>query len=699
MKIIYYFAQQEALCSFITQKELNLAFNRLTQMKTLLTILIAFSFFHINAQVTAQAGPDQSICLMDTLKVFGTGLNKGDTGSYQWKDIGNNMVYFNTSYLAIKLTNTSSRSFELKVTKVSNGNTYYAYDTLKVIVNALPSFAFKGIPPRCYLDGPLNLTANQIVTAYQGNKSSSTGNIRYFQRFKNPSWISGGPVGVNDYIYDYPKYISNGQVPKTGFRDSVCYEFTDSQGCYNSECKPFRMNPNPVVDINDGVFCQQAGVITLDKLVSKPFSKVGGVQSFRILKVPTGSGVDPNAILSTAPTSPPTTVMYPGNPGENEKTGDYVVEYCFKDAITGCQTCDTSTVNVIRLPEIKFSSITQECVNNPLLALDSFATDKYSGKRFTHGTWSTVEYGGSRDMSNSSVRDKILNSVKFQKYFDPSLGAGQYLLRLKDSSSGCPISDSVYIKVNGLPLIKINVLDSVCANDSAFMLENMQPSGNVGSWSGKGVNGRKFDPSSFTSGLLLNTSKVIYTYTHPLTLCTSSDSQYVLVQNAPKFKAIATAQSGQRYRVNFSLSNISYMDTSKATFDWDFGSSGNSSYAHPSNIFYADSGRHTAYVRVSFGLCDTYDSIIFDLNYKTVSIEDITYLIAIYPNPAHDQLTVQMPLDAAISLYVLNGKMISAQIGKADIPSVFYISELHKGIYLVSIQTDKQVIWKKVMIE
>src|SRR5690606_26706122 len=158
-----------------------------------------------------------------------------------------------------------------------------------------------------------------------------------------PSWVTGGPIGVNTFVYDFPKFITNAQIPANGIRDTICYDYRDYKGCYNSECQTIRLYGNPVVELMPGTFCQRAGLITLDKLVLKPFSKVGGIQSFRCLSVPAGSGVDPLMILQPDYTTiPQTFTLDPGQEGENQRTGDYEIEYCFRNALTGCESCDTT---------------------------------------------------------------------------------------------------------------------------------------------------------------------------------------------------------------------------------------------------------------------------------------------------------------------------------------------------------------------
>ncbi|HEY1046694.1 MAG TPA: hypothetical protein VGF79_09665, partial [Bacteroidia bacterium] len=434
----------------------------------------------VNDTVIAIAKPDKEICIQDTLKVKGRRSPTGYSRNIVWKDLNTGATMATDSSFNVKITSMAARQYEMYLKVNQQGTTCEDRDTFNLSVNALPTFVFKGLPPRCYADGAVNLTLNTIATAYSGDKSVKQEDVRYYQQFRKPSWITGGPVGVNTYVYDFPKFITNDQVPKAGLRDTICYEYRDYKGCYNKECKPVRLNPNPVVELKEGTFCQKAGLITLDKLVLKPFSKVGGIQSFRCIEVPNGSGVDATSIVWEDYSTVPTTFkMDPGQEGENEKTGEYQVEYCFKDALTGCQTCDTTTVTVVRLPEIQFSAIPKQCINNPLLSLDSFARDRNTGKRFLDGRWTTVEVSGSRNMNNPTIANKILNSIKPINLFDPTFGPGQFLVKLTDTSSGCPVSDSTEILVNGLPLIQINVPDTVCSSSAAFELNNILPSGSV----------------------------------------------------------------------------------------------------------------------------------------------------------------------------------------------------------------------------
>lgn len=544
----------------------------------------------VNDTVIAIAKPNREICINDTLKVVSKRKPLGYSRQIVWRDLLSGVTMANDSSFQTRISTMTIRDYEMHLRVNQSGVVCEDRDTFVLFVNALPTFDFKPLPPRCYADGAVNLTLNQIATAKSGDKSVTEKDVRYYQPFKKPSWITGGPVGVNTYVYDYPKFISNAQVPKAGLRDTICYEYKDYKGCYNKECKPVRLNPNPDVLLKEGTFCQRAGLITLDKLVVRPFSKVGGIQTFRCLETPQGSNVEPDAIVSiNYGVTPNTTEMDPGREGENERTGTYVVEYCFKDAITGCQTCDTTNVYVIRLPEIRFTGMPKQCINDPLLTLDSFVQDRNTGKRFPEGYWETVEYAGSRDLSNSNIAPKIQNSMIDQKYFDPRHGAGQYLVKLTDTSSGCPVTDSTEIQVNGLPIIQINVPDTVCSSSARFTLNNILPSGPVGTWSGTGVVGREFDPSvSPRSKQYEGPLMVKFAYTNPLTGCSASDSQSLRIQSQPEIAITTTKPYQQCEGIPFEL-NASRLWAGKSEWTtngdgrFDTTSTLNTTYTHGLN--------------------------------------------------------------------------------------------------------------------
>lgn len=675
-------------------------------MKNILTVcLIIFVFISkTQAQATANAGLDIEICLLDTLNAVGSGLNTGDTGTYQWKDLSNGVVYSNASLLRLRITSLTNRTFELRVQRVKNKLTYTAYDTMNVVVNALPTFMYAGLPPRCYDDGALNLTNIPLVKAFSGDKTVSTTDVHYYQK-KTPSWISGGPVGSNPYIYNYKNFIQNSSLFKAGFRDTICYDYRDYKLCYNRECKSIRINPNPEVLVVDGLYCIKQNKVSLNNLVFKPFNKVGGIESFRCLSVPSGSNANASNVISSVSTVPVTFTLDISTPFTSSSDGIYLVEYTFKDASSGCQRSDTATIKVVLETKFKFNNSIRLCLNQGLVALDSFVKDS-NNQAVLNGTWETIEFGGSRNRSIPSIAEKLDSSIIGGKYFKPAIGSGMYLLRYSNKGI-CEYTDSIYIIVNGLPLLQIDAEDTVCYNSGLTPLMNMIPAGMVGTWSGQGlVNGRFFDPqTSPQTNAFHGPYSMVYTYINPITLCISSDSLNILVQTMPEYNAHAIPIAGTKYDVDFGIDFIQYVDTNTFNCMWKFGRSDSSYFEstflkNPGRKNFKDSGDYTVVLFSGIGACDRIDTFRFNLNDRITSIMSLTFdKVKLYPNPVKEYLQIEVPELAIVSIFDLNGRgLIEQKIYPSDKNSID-MQGIQNGMYLIRIEMGTETVWRRLVIE
>lgn len=650
---------------------------------TLIILLIAVN--HSNAQVTANAGSDQEVCLFDTVKATGSGLPGGDTGSYQWRRISTNQVVSNTADLKLRIFSGSTDQFELKVTRVKNNVTYVDLDTFDLKINLLPTIAYKGIPSLCFKDCPYPLTGNYIAigsAGYDPNVKDST--LRYYQKKSTP-WISGGSNANDPYFLSFCNYISNAQIPSTGARDTVCFDYKDPKGCYVSQCRPIRYYPNPIVELQDLDVCIKNAPFALNSMVVKPFSKTGGIETYRCLSVPATSSLDKNTII-TSSGIPAIYVLNTGTVKDTQDVGSYVIEYCFKNAQSGCQTCDTANVNVKRYGQAYISNLPKACINGGLIDLDSFVTEKFSGLKLIGSIWSCVEYAGSRDRSIPNVKLKLDSSVK-NNQFNPKTGTGQYMLKCTTDPNACASNDSIYIIVNGLPVVQISVPDTVCADAAAFNLNNVQPGGQVGTWSGPGVSGRKFVPSSISITSRVNGPyQLHYTYTNPLTTCTSSDSEKVVVMGVPKFqpKAVVRKLFGQ-YLVSFSLDSTVYVDSSQQKGLWNFGNGKSSGYFTYNNLPVKDTGIYVAYFTLNNGPCQYTDSVIYELNYKTTGISAIESQLSIYPNPIHNTLQIAYPADAQIVITNILGIVVYQGEVSAGQPLILDTTHLSAGQYIIQV--------------
>lgn len=648
----------------------------------------------------ANAGADREICLYDTLKVTGSGLNPGDTGTYRWRDINTNSVLSLNENLVVKILSISTREYELRLLLNKNGQNIVTYDTFTLKVNNLPSFQWAGLPPRCYNDGPIFLTANCVAKAFSGDKTRNSCNVRYYQS-KSPSWISGAPSGP--YVYDFTKYIQNAQIPKSGARDSICYDFTDYKGCYNKECMAVRLNPNPEVQLNNAQFAQCNGEPLLNNLAVKPFIKAGGIQIYRCLSVPAGSGINPDsAIRYNSSVAPAQWTLKSGTVADTQKAGTYVIEYCFKDAITGCMTCDTATVDIIKIAGLYLAPLPKSCINDTLLMLDTMARSKDSGLPYTKGKWSCVEFNGSRDRSMPSVAAALNNSIVNGNRFNPGISAGVYMLKFTDTTSLCPQSDSALLVNNGLPLISIDVPDTVAFGDTVD-LNNIAPAGPVGNWYGPGVSGRRFHTSiSPQTKMFEGPYKVVFEYVHPLTGCRSSDSDYLMVQSLPEVAIMPQlSKPDTAYKADFTGSLMKHTNSSLQSCRWEFGNGSVSTLFNPGIITYADSGTYRVRLAVWDSRVYAADSIDFTFDYRISSTEFVQLLsgISIYPNPASDLLMLMLPGDAACSVYNQSGQAVMSGIPLQKGLNSLALGHLPAGIYTLRISLPGLSVSRRLLLE
>ncbi len=114
--------------------------------------------------------------------------------------------------------------------------------------------------------------------------------------------------------------------------------------------------------------------------------------------------------------------------------------------------------------------------------------------------------------------------------FNPALaGAGSHTITYSytDANSCTNSSSSGIIVVSALPVLTFPPLQSVCGNDTSFIFNTATPIG--GTYSGVGVLGNTFSPS--TAGVGLHT--ITYTYTNTVTHCVNSITQPITVYPVP----------------------------------------------------------------------------------------------------------------------------------------------------------------------
>ena len=134
------------------------------------------------------------------------------------------------------------------------------------------------------------------------------------------------------------------------------------------------------------------------------------------------------------------------------------------------------------------------------------------------------------NISSISVNNPTVNPTSTTKYF---------LNVQRTDSLGviCNAVDSVTITVNPLPNVILNNFSSLCIDAGSVVFSGGSPNG--GTYSGNGVGGNSFTPS--TAGV--GTHSINYSYTDA-NGCSSSDTKNIVVNPLPSATLIPNPSSG-----------------------------------------------------------------------------------------------------------------------------------------------------------
>ena len=184
--------------------------------------------------------------------------------------------------------------------------------------------------------------------------------------------------------------------------------------------------------------------------------------------------------------------------------GNKTLSYSFTNPSTGCINTTNNVITVNALPVVSWpNTLTPQCVNSTVYLL--------TGGSPTGGTYSGS--GVSATNFNASVAGTGNKTLTYT-YTDPG--------------TSCTASTTNTIVVNPLPTVSWpNSLTAQCVNSTIFVLSGATPSG--GTYSGTGVTGSNFNASLAGIG----THTITYTYLNPVTGCSNSVTNTIIVNSLP----------------------------------------------------------------------------------------------------------------------------------------------------------------------
>jgi len=246
----------------------------------------------------------------------------------------------------------------------------------------------------------------------------------------------------------------------------VTYSFTDGNNCTNTSIDTIVVTPISSVSLSlIPDFCLNNNTYTLSE-----GAPINGLYS--------GAGVSSGTF----------------NPSV-ANVGTHVVTYSITDAYN-CQFRDTDTIVVKSLPNASLGNDVAICAGDSV---------------------TLIATGGVSYLWNNSTTNNTLR-------VSPSVQT-EYSV-IATGSNGCTDRDSIVVSVKPVPQVQLAALDSVCLQQTPFLLTGgtATPAGGTGTYSGAGVSNNYFNPMV---GLGPHTIR----YTYLLNGCSSFDESVIRVFN------------------------------------------------------------------------------------------------------------------------------------------------------------------------
>lgn len=290
-----------------------------------------------------------------------------------------------------------------------------------------------------------------------------------------------------------------------------------------------------------------------------------------------------------------------------------------------------------------------------------------TGKTATLTTSGAVTYTWSNSASTASA---VVSPTTSTSYSVSGTTAG-----------GCPITGSISITVNTLPVISFSLAQNVFCSNAPTLSLSATPTGGI--FAGAGVTGSNYTPA--TAGV--GTQTISYSYTNTNN-CSASTIVSATVNAAPV--------------VSFSLSQTNFCPNSDVILLTGMPSGGTFSGGGVTGTVFTPSsagvGTHT--VTYSYTNGSNCTATISDL--ATVSsctgIEELEQAaFSIYPNPGKGLFHIHVTAPLQLTVTSQTGQVLSTLSVKEGDSSID-LKGLSTGIYFISGQNGQQLFKQKIVI-
>jgi hypothetical protein len=256
-----------------------------------------------------------------------------------------------------------------------------------------------------------------------------------------------------------------------------------------------------------------------------------------------------------------------------------------------------------------------------------------------------------------------------------NIGAGTFSVQVTDAN-GCTANDTVTIASAPTPLVEAGANINQCGNQQVTLSAS---GANYYTWNNGVQNNTPFTPN-------FGTTSYIVTGTDTLG-CSATDIVYVTANQIPD--------------ASISLvNNIQLLASpANANYQWIDCNTNNSILGANNSLYEAtENGSYAVIVTSTEGCIDTSSCFVVDqvgLNdsYSVLNIE-------MYPNPAHDAVTLSFNVNETVDLSFLNAQgQVVQRIEKVNSGESIVVDQLAKGMYVIQINTSFGKELKRLIIE
>lgn len=266
--------------------------------------------------------------------------------------------------------------------------------------------------------------------------------------------------------------------------------------------------------------------------------------------------------------------------------------------------------------------------------------------------------------------------------------SGQYRVKVTNSFN-CATSDTINIAHLAVPVVNLGN-DTMICNVQPLTLNAANP-GAAYQW----------NTGATSQTISVNTAGIYSVNVTNANNCIGTDAISITVMPQPEndgfnFEPLFNEAMG---KVRFEPIN----QAPNYTYAWDFGDGNTSTQTSPVHT-YAAAGDYLVTMDVSNGCTDTSVTLMIKVDFTlgTVTVTKNNIDMKLYPNPAQDQLNLELVGDNIyfrnIALYnVIGQKVVEVHTSKTVTEKV-NINQLPAGMYILKAETDKGTVMRKFEI-